>query len=114
MGKSGKRGEESKSVAGLRKKVTSLDKKVTAIGKDVAFITKMMRSPVQAQLLLSGRIKPGEKVVTSANIGIDYARLMRDRGQTDQLKELGMSDKEIAELDEDFEHEEETENSTNS
>ena len=94
---------DKQSITTLKKKVTSLDKKITAMSKDVAFVKRMMSNPVAAQLILTGRAKPGQKIMTSVGVGIDWARRKKESGDTDTLLELGMPQREIDTLDEDFE-----------
>ena len=83
--------------------IRSLKKEVKEVKKDIRYIKKMLENPAQAMMVMSGKAKPGEKVVTSVGIGIDYARIMRDQGRLEELREMGMEDEEIDRLDEDFE-----------
>jgi hypothetical protein len=87
---------------GEKRAITSLKKKVTRIEKDVNYIKRMLQNPANAMMVLSGQAQPGEKVVTESGIGIYYARFMKQTGRIDELKESGMSDEEIADLDKDF------------
>ena len=87
---------------GEKRSITALKKKVAHIEKDVHYIKRMLQNPANAMMVMSGQAQPGEKVVTESGIGIHYARFMKKTGRIDELKESGMSDEEIADLDKDF------------
>ena len=85
--------------------IRSLKKEVKEMKKDIRYIKRILENPVNAMMVMSGQAKPGEKVVTSVGIGIGCARWLRDEGRTDELLDAGMTQEEIDQLDEDFEHE---------
>jgi hypothetical protein len=88
-----------------RKTVTKLRQEVKQLRKDVGYIRRMLENPAQMMMVTSGRVKPGEKVVTSAGIGIGYARWLKKEGRVDEMLDAGMSTEEIERLEEDFERE---------
>jgi hypothetical protein len=94
-----KKTEERTEKAAIR----ALKKEVKDVKKDIKYIKHILENPANAMMVMSGQAKPGEKVTTSCGLGIHYARMMKDQGRTDELRELGMEDEEIDRLEEDFE-----------
>ena len=81
----------------LKASVKQLEKDVKEIRKAV---TETQTNPYQAMLVALGTAAPGSKewTLTKTGIGVSYARSLKEAGEIDKLKELGVSDKEIERL----------------
>ena len=79
--------------------ITKLKASVKRLEKDVAEIKGVLQNPQQAMLISMGTITAEDApVFLKCGIGAGYAKSLKDAGEIDKLKELGVSDKEIERL----------------
>ena len=72
---------------------------VKRLEKDVAGIKDVLTNPQEAMLLSMGTITAEDKpVFLKCGIGTGYAKSLKDAGEIEKLKELGVSEKEIEQL----------------
>lgn len=72
---------------------------VKRLEKDVAEIKNVLANPQEAMLLSMGAITAeDEPIFLKCGIGTGYAKILKDAGEIDKLKELGVSEKEIEKL----------------
>lgn len=79
--------------------ITKLKVSIKQLQKDVAEIKNVLQNPQQAMLISMGTITADDApVFTKCGLGAGYAKSLKDAGEIDKLKELGVSDKEIERL----------------
>ena len=89
--------KKKKKDAGLE--LSKLKGMVKQLEKDVAGIKDVLTNPQEAMLLSMGTITAEDKpVFLKCGIGTGYAKGLKDAGEIDKLKELGVSEKEIEKL----------------
>jgi hypothetical protein len=79
--------------------ITKIKVSIKQLQKDVARIKDVLTNPQEAMLLSMGTITAEDApVFLKCGIGAGYAKSLKDAGETDKLKELGVSEKEIEQL----------------